>query len=134
MAGIGEILLDQSVGIVDAAHRGDGVQTEMGTDQQRLRIGVTDTADAAAAVEVLKILLELGTEGRILNVVDLALEPVSSVINSDAATTGTQMSVIVYAEIQIQYAVSFRDSSEKAAHYAKNSSLSFMGSIYAPSL
>ena len=35
---------------------------------------------------------------------------------------------------QIQYAVSFRDGSEKAAHYAKNSSFSFMGSIYSPSL
>ena len=70
----------------------------------------------------------------VFNVVDLTLEPILGVVDDDTATTGTQMSVIIYAKVQIQYTVSFRDGSEKAAHYAKNSSFSFMGSIYSPSL
>ena len=65
---------------------------------------------------------------------DLALETILLIVDNDTAAAGTQMGVVVYAEIQIQYAVSFRDSSEKTAHYAKNSSFSFMGSIYSPSL
>ena len=46
-----ETLLHQRLGVVDDAHGGDGVETQMGTDQQRLRVGVADTADAAGAGE-----------------------------------------------------------------------------------
>ena len=51
----------------------------MGSDQQGLRIGIADAADAAATVEVRQILLELGAEGGVLDGVDLALESVLGV-------------------------------------------------------
>ena len=74
----------------------------MGSDQQGLRIGIADAADAAATVEVRQILLELGAEGGVLDGVDLALESVLGVMDQHTAPAGTQMGVVVHSEKDIE--------------------------------
>ena len=91
VAGGGEVLPDDVLGIVDDAHGGDGVEPQMGAHQQRLGVGVADAADAAAAVEVPQVVFELGAEGGILDGVDLPLESVFRVMDNHAAPAGSQM-------------------------------------------
>ena len=52
MARIGEVGLHQFLSVIDDAHRGDGVQPQVGTHQQRLRIHIRDAADAAVSMEI----------------------------------------------------------------------------------
>jgi hypothetical protein len=46
----------------------------VGPHQQGLGVRVTDTADAAVAVELAQVLLELGAEGGVLDVMNLTLD------------------------------------------------------------
>ena len=102
MAVVGKIPLDQLLGVVDDAHRGDGVQSQVGPYQQGLWVSVADAADAAAPVEIGQILLKLGAEGGVLNGVDLPLEPIFGVMDDHAAPPGAQVGVIVHSKEDIQ--------------------------------
>ena len=102
MAVVGKIPLDQLLGVVDDAHRGDGVQSQVGPYQQGLGVSVADAADAAAPVEIGQILLKLGAEGGVLNGVDLPLEPIFGVMDDHAAPPGAQVGVIVHSKEDIQ--------------------------------
>ena len=130
MAVVGEIGFHKLLGIVDDTHGGDGVKSQVGPDQQGLGIRIGDAADAAAAVEVRQVPLELGAEGGVLNVVDLPLEAAGLVVDGHAAPAGAQMRVVVHTEENIKHAISLGDRSKKPAHYAKNSLERVMGSMY----
>ena len=85
----------------------------MRTDQQGLRVGIGDTADTAAAVEIRQVLFKLGAEGRVFDVVDLALEAaLLGIIDGHAAPAGTQVRVVVNTEENIKYAVPLGDCSK----------------------
>ena len=55
----GEVLLYKSLGVVDYAHGGDGVEPQVRTYQQGLGVGVADAADAAAALEIRQVVFKL---------------------------------------------------------------------------
>ena len=116
MAVVGEVALNELLGVVDDAHRGDGVQPQVGAHQQGLGIGVADAADAAVAVEVGQIPLKLGAEGGVFNVVDLALKAVLLVVYDHAAPAGAQVGVVIHSEENIQRHVPLGDGAKKASH------------------
>ncbi len=86
----------------------------MRTDDQRLRLVVADHADAAGAPHFLDILLELGPELRVGDVVDVAHELV--VKCGHAARAGAEMRVVVGAVEQVEYTVLFRSYAKETAH------------------
>ena len=61
--------------VVDDAYCGNGIEAQMGPHQQRLRVGVANASNAGLAVKLPQIMLKLGAEGGIFNVMDLAVEP-----------------------------------------------------------
>ena len=71
---LGEGLVHQGLGVVDAADCGDGEVAQVGAHDQRLRLVIRYAADAQVALHVVDIPLELGAEGRVLDVVDGALK------------------------------------------------------------
>ena len=108
VAVVGEVAVHQGLGVLDDAHGGDGVQPQVGAHQQGLGVRVADTADAGAAPEPGQILLELGAEGGVLNVVDLPVKAGSvPVIDGHAAPAGAQVGVVVRAEEHVQHHVPF---------------------------
>ena len=116
VAVVGEIALDQLLRVVDDTHRSDGVQPQVGPHQQGLGVRVTDTADAAVAVELAQVLLELGAERGIFNGVDLALKSVLLVVDQHTAPAGAQVRVVVHSEEDIQGHVLVRHRAKKASH------------------
>ena len=111
-----EIAIHQLAGVVDNAHRGDGKQPQVGPDQQGLGIRIADAADTGATLEILQILLKLGAEGAVFNVVNLPLEPVFPVVDGHAAPAGAQVGVVVGAKEHIQHHIPFCDGAKKSAH------------------
>ena len=116
MAGAGEGILHQFLGVVDDAHCGDGEEPQVGAHQQGLGIGIGDTADARAAAEFSQIGLKLGAEGGVLNVVNLALEAPGSVVEHHAAPAVAQVGMIVGTEIDVINAIFAGNRPEKATH------------------
>ena len=111
-----EVVLDELLRVVDDAHRGDGEHPQVGAHQQGLGIAVADAADAALAVEVGQVLLELGAEGGVLDGVDLPLEAVGLIVDDHAAPAGAQVGVVVHAEENVKGDVSMGDRAKKTAH------------------
>ena len=67
--------------------------------------------------EVGQVLLELGAEGGVLNVVNLPLEPVLAVMDGHATPAGAKVRVVVHSEENIQGHVLVCYCAKKAAHY-----------------
>ena len=128
-----KIVLHQLVGIVDDADRYDGVEAQMRAHEQRLGVAVADAAEARVTAEVRKVALELRPEGRVLNIMDLPLEALFPVKENHTTPACAEVGMVVRAEKDVQGNIAVGYRSEKAAHYAKNSSESVMGSMYLPS-
>ena len=111
-----KIFLHQFLGIVDDPHSGNGIKPQMGADQQRLRIGVADTADTGASPEAGQVLFKLGPKGCILDVVDLPLKAPVPVIEDQSPPAGTQVGMVIHAEKYVKYAVPFGDGPKKSSH------------------
>ena len=116
MAGSGEGLLHQLFGVVDQAHGGNGEHTQMGPYQQRLGIGVGNAADTTVAGELVQIIFKFGTEGGVLDIMDLPLEALDTVIEGHAAPAGTQVRVIIRSEKYVVLTVFAGNRPEKSTH------------------
>ena len=116
MAGAGEGLFHQLVGVVDPPYGGDGEQTQMRPDQQGLRVGIGDGADTGVALEFGKIRFKLGAERGVFDIVNLALEAQLLVVDCHAAPACAQVGMVVGAEKDIVNAVFVGDGSEETAH------------------
>ena len=110
------MLLHQFLGIGDQADGGDGIQAEPGADQKRLRVRIADAADTDVSVEAGEVFFKLRPEGRILNVVDLTLEPVLLIVDDHSTPARTQVGVIVHTEEDVQRNIPFGNCPEKSAH------------------
>ena len=88
----------------------------MGTEQQRLGIGIGDAADAHVAVELGQVLFEFGTEGGVVDAVDLALEAGILIVDDHARPAGAQVGVVVHAEEHIILDIALGNGAEEAAH------------------
>ena len=96
----------QLVNIVDLADGRDCIRTVMGAHDQRLGFKIRDATDAQIALHVMDVVIELGTEGRILNIMN---GPVKTVfpIHRQTGPAGSQVGMVVRAEKQIKYAILF---------------------------
>ena len=115
-AGEGEILLDERFRVVDPADHADGVGPVVGADQQRLRLRVADAADGRKALHLVEDVLKPGAEGRVFDVVDLALQADKGVPGRHTAPAGAQVGMVVGAEKHVGHTVGFGCDSEKASH------------------
>ena len=129
MSVIGKIGVHQLFGIVDHTDGRDRIQTEMRADQERLRIGIADTADPAAALEIYQIFFKFRTEGRVRDRVDLALKPARRIPQRHAGIARTEMAVVIHPEKHVQHHIASGYRAEKASHQAKNSWESVIGSM-----
>ena len=112
----GENLLDNLIQIVDLSHSGNGIGAVMGAHNQRLGLIVGNTSDAQIAVHFTEVLVELGAEGGILDIMYRPVEPLLPAVNRHSGPAGSQMGMIVGAKEQVKHAVVFRSYSKVSAH------------------
>ena len=88
----GEAVVDQLIHIVDLGHRGDGELAEVRVDDDGLRVGVADDADAVVTRELVDghLIAELGAEIRVLDVVDGAVKHLA-VVGDHTRAFGAEM-------------------------------------------
>ena len=111
-----EIRLDQLVGVIDDADRGDGERPVLAAHQKRLRIGVADAPDTARAVKALEVLVEARAERRVLDGVNFFLKPARPLAEHHARSTRAQMRMVVDAKKHIEYHVAARSRPKETAH------------------
>ena len=100
----------------DGAHRGDGVDAQVGADEQWLRIGVGDAAHGALARELRQVVLKLGAEGSVLNGVDLTVEAAALPARDHAGAARSEVRVIVNTKENVKCNITMRDSSKERSH------------------
>ena len=88
----------------------------IGMDHHRLGIRIADTADPGRSGDSGDQVLEFGPERRVLDVMDLPLDPDLGVIDGHAAPLRSQMGMIVCAVEDVHHYVTFRYCSEIASH------------------
>ena len=96
----------QLIHVIDLADSGDSVCSVMGPYNQRLCFKIRNAADAQVALHVMDIIVKLGTERRVFNVVDGTVKAVFS-IHRQSGPAGSQMGMVIRAEKQIKYAIFF---------------------------
>ena len=116
---VGEGLGHQCLGVVDAAHGGDGEVAQVGAHDQRLGLVIGDAADAHVALHVVDIPLKLGAEGGVFDVVDGSLEAVLTV-DDHAATAGAQVRVVIGAKEQVKHAVVLQRHAKESTHCSRS--------------
>ena len=134
MSMVGKIRFYKLIGIVDYTNRAYGIQPQMGAHQQRLRVCIAYAAHANMPLKLAQVAFELSAEGGVFNIMNLADESVFAPVDHHSAAACAQMGMVVRAEKHIKSHIAVGKCSEKAAHYAKKSSESVMGSIYLQSL
>ena len=102
---IGKICIHESLSIVDLSHCNDSIEPEMGADQKRLRICITDASDADVPGKVRKIFLEAGTERRIGDGMNFSGAAAVLIQHGNPCASGPEMTVIICTEKYIQYNV-----------------------------
>ena len=97
----------------------------MGTDDQGLGFKIGNAADAQVAPHVMDVIVKLGAEGRVLNVVDGPVETLFPV-HCQAGPAGSQVGMIVRAEEQIKNTIFFGYNTKITAHAENPSTVSFV--------
>ena len=116
MAVVGKIAVNQRVGVGDDAHRGDGIQPQVGAHQQGLGVGVADAAQSRVAGKITQILFKFRAKRGIFNVMNLAVKALIFIQHHHAAPLGTKMGMIVRAEKHIQRHITPGNGTKKTTH------------------
>ena len=82
--------------IVDFTYGRNAEGAVVGTDQDRLRLVVGDTANAVFAEHFVRFLLEFGTKRRVFYIMNGFLKSVFLAVNSHTRTAGTEVRMVVY--------------------------------------
>ena len=101
--------------IIDFPHRLYCISSMMGTDDQRLRLIIGNTADPHISFHLVHIFIKFGTERRVLNIMYGTVKPFFS-INCHSGSSRPQMGMIVRPEKQIKHAIVLRRHSKKSTH------------------
>ena len=115
-AGLLKIPVDQLGCVVDDTDVADGIGAEMRADQHRLRVAVGDHTDRGRTAHLVKNMLKFGTEGRVFDVMDLALQSDFFIIRRQTSAARSEVRMIVNAEEHIHHAVFVRGYPEKSTH------------------
>ena len=111
-----EQLFHDLVGVVDFSHSHNGVGAVVGTDNQGLGLVVGDAANAQTALHAGNVLVKLGPERGVFNVVDRTVKALFPVVDRHARPAGAKVRVVVRAEKEIEHAVLFGSDAKKSAH------------------
>ena len=106
----------QLFGVLDHADGGNGIRAQVGIDDQRLVFIVADHANALSALHFQNIVLELGPELRVGDVVNEPGER-AGVSDRQPAPLRAQVGMIVRAVKKVRNAVLFGNHAEKTAHF-----------------
>ena len=90
-------ILFQFLDVIDLGNRHDGELTEVGVDDDRLRIRIADDTDPGISHKLVESRLELRTKIRTFQIVNRTCETGFLIICSHTATPGSQMRIIVGA-------------------------------------
>ena len=93
--------LGKIINVVNSTDRGYRKVAEMRADDERLRLAVGYTADAEIALHFLDVMLELGAERRVFDIVYRALKAVFAVYGETSAA-GSEVRMVVSPEKQIK--------------------------------
>ena len=102
--------------VVDFPDRDDRVIAEPAGDDQGLVLVVADDADTGVPGEFVDVVVELGAELGVGDIVDPAGDAVFGITDGQAAALGSQVGVIISSIKNVAYTVVIRDDAEKAAH------------------
>ena len=102
--------------IDNARHRNYGKTPQVAVYHYRLRVSVTDNANAGVAAKAFEFRLKLGTEIRTLQTMNHPFETGFVVIRSHTATARAGVRVIIRAVKQIGNAALPADGAEKSSH------------------
>ncbi len=111
-----QILFHQRSLVVDPPYENDRIGSQIGTDDQRLRICIADGSDAGNPVHLSDRIFKFGSERRIFYVVDLSLESRLRIKERHAAPARAQVGMIIRTIKNVHCDVSFRDCSEISTH------------------
>ena len=107
--------LHQFFGIANLCHGYNCKAAQVAVHEKGLGIGVGNDAQADMAREPADVVLELGPERGVLDVVDRPLEALRAA-QRHATAVRTQMRMVIRTEEQVAHAVLFRDDSAETAH------------------
>ena len=93
------------VDVVDLADSDDGVHAEPGCDHKGLVFQVTDDTDPAVAIQFYQIIVELGAELCVCDVVNTASDDPALVHNCQTAPLCSEMGMVVCTVKKIRHAV-----------------------------
>ncbi len=105
----------QLVHIVDLAYGCDRISSMVGTNQQRLRFIIRNTADSHSSGHLLDVFIKFGPKRRIFNIVDCTVKTAFP-IHDHAASLRPKMRMVINSEKQIKYAVLCGCNSKKSSH------------------
>ena len=89
-------------GIIDLSHGGDRIGSVMGTNDQRLRFIIRDTADTEIPFHLYDVFFEFRPEICRLYIMDGTVEAALAVVNRHAGTPCSQVRMIIRSIIQIK--------------------------------
>ena len=112
----GEKLIHQGLGIIDNANGRNGVNAQIGANENGLRVGIGDAADTGSAVHGLRYALEFRAKGRIFDIMNVFLEAVCFVDRHHARPAGAQVRMIIHAEEHVRHRVALQCRAKKSAH------------------
>ena len=93
------------VDVIDLADGDNGVHTEPGCDHKGLVFQVTDDTDPAVAIQFYQIVVELGAELGVGDVVNAAPDYAALVHNCEPAALCSEMGMVVCTVKKIRHAV-----------------------------
>ena len=114
---VGQTQLDQLFGIVDHTNSRDGIGTQAGPYEHRLRIRIADTADHGSSLHLAENMLKFRPERCIFNAVDLSLQADFFIVGSHTAPTGAEVRMVVHTEKHIHHTIVFGCDSKKSSHW-----------------
>ena len=85
MPALGEVLIQNLVGIIDDSYYANGIGAQSGADKKRRGVGIVYAADCRKALHLLEDMLKLCTERRIFYIVDVALKTHFGVVGGDSS-------------------------------------------------
>ena len=115
MSGI-ERLISNILNIVDPADCRDGKVAETAGNDQGLVFAVADDADAGFPAELDDVVIKFGSELRVGDIVNPAVEFAGSVRDRQPAAPGSEMRMIICSVKKIANAIVCRSNTEKTTH------------------
>ena len=101
--------------VVDPAHRDDGIVAEVRADDQGLILRIADAPDTLVAFHLRDIVVELGAELSVFDVVDETVE-VRRVPHCHAAASGSEVRMEISPVKEVEYTIFLGDDTEYSAH------------------